>query len=1033
MMAGGGLIGTTIRRPVTVMVAIILVTLFGTLALSKLPIQLTPDVEAPTITVSTSWPGAAPTEVEAEILEPQEEALRSLSGLEEMTSEASLELGNITLELRVGTSIEESLVRVTNLLSQVSNPPRTARAPVVSASRSTGPPLAVITVTSKDAVDVSAWRTWIEERVQPALERVEGVGSAILIGGKDRTIEVAFDPAALAARGIAIGTLATLLQDELRDVSAGDVTAGKRRILVRTPLIPDDPAELEGLVLETGPDGRPVYLGDVAKVRFGLRKPQAMVFSDDRPSIVFLLFREAGSNVLTVTREIRAVVEDLDERLLAPRNLELAVVSDQVGYIEGALELVQQNLILGGVLAVVVLLVFLGSLRASLVIAIAIPVCTLGTALGMSLLGRSVNVVSLAGMAFAVGMVVDNAIVVLENIDTWRSRVSSVAQAALQGTSEVWGAVLASTLTTAVVFIPIVGWQDEVGEILRDIAVAISLAVGLSLFVSVLVIPSLAARFLRAGGRDLRPRSIVRRAATLRDRVAGFVGRIARSWPAATGVVVLAIAGSVFATVRLLPPMEYLPTGNRPFVFGILVPPPGYAVEEMGRIGRQVQDRVVPHIKKEVGGVPPIERSFFSARQTGAFMGAGSEDPDRTKEIVAFFRRIFSEIPDVFGIATQASLFGRSLAGGREIELQLTGSSLDALNQAGRAVMGAVRESLPGAQARPDPPLDGGAPELHVRPRRKEAAKAGLTGADVGLATDALVDGAIIGEVGRPGEPKLDVLLSARGGGVQDAEALEIAPVATRDGRVVRLGTLADIERTVGPTTIRRVERQRAVTIQVAPPDEVALEDALFRLRTEVVERLRQEGGLPPEVEVRLSGAAGDLEVAQGRLADVLLLAVLISFLLMAALFEDFLAPVVVMVTVPLAAAGGVMGLRLVDRFLGPQPLDMLTAVGFIILIGVVVNNAILVVDGALLRIREGLDLDEAVAASVAGRLRPIFMSALTSLAGLSPLVFFPGSGSELYRGVGAIVLGGLALSTALTVLVVPALFTLVWRLGRRA
>jgi HAE1 family hydrophobic/amphiphilic exporter-1 len=468
-------------------------------------------------------------------------------------------------------------------------------------------------------------------------------------------------------------------------------------------------------------------------------------------------------------------------------------------------------------------------------------------------------------------------------------------------------------------------------------------------------------------------------------------------------------------------------------VFGILVSPPGYAVEEMGRIGRRIQDQVVPHIGEEVDGVPAIERSFFSARQSGAFMGAGVEDPDRTKELVGFFRRLLSGIPDVFGIATQASLFGRSLAGGRQIEVQLGGSALDALNEAGKAVLGAVRERIPGAQARPDPPLDGGATELHVLPRRKEAAKAGLTGADIGLAADALVDGAIIGEVGRPGEPKLDVLLVAEGGGVTSQADLESAPVATREGRVARLGALADVERAVGPTTIRRIERRRAVTIQVAPPEDLPLEEALRIIEQDIVRGLRDSGALPGDIEVRISGAAGDLEKAQARFGEVLALAVLISFLLMAALFEDFLAPVVVMVTVPLAAAGGVLGLRFVDRFLGAQQLDMLTAVGFVILIGVVVNNAILVVDGALLRLREGLALEEAVGASVAGRLRPILMSALTSLAGLSPLVFFPGEGSELYRGVGAIVLGGLALSTVLTVLVVPALFTLLWRLGRRA
>lgn len=1032
-MENGGLIARCIQRPVTVMVGIILIGIFGTLALFSLPIQLTPDIERPTIGVSTNWPGAAPTEVEAEIVEPQEEALRSLSGLEKMVSESISDSGNITLELAVGTSIEESLVRVTNLLSQVSNAPRTSRAPVVDAARSTGPPLTVMTITSKAGEDVSGFRTWAIERVQPIFERIKGVGTIFLVGGRDRILEIAFDPNGLATRGISINALSAAIQGELRDVSAGDVVAGKRRLLVRTPLIPDDPKDLENLVLRTDDDGRPIYLGDVAKVRLGFRKPDAMVFSDSKPSIVFLTFREAGSNVLEVTKEIRSVVDDVDASLMAPRGLEMRVVSDQVGYIEAALGLVQSNLYVGGGLAALVLLIFLGSFRSAVVVAIAIPLCVLGTVLGMSMLGRSINVVSLAGMAFAVGMVVDNAIVVLENIDTWRARTSSIAHAALKGTGEVWGAVLASTLTTAVVFIPIATWQDEVGEILRDIAIALALAVAISLVVSVLVIPSMAAKFIRAEGIDFRPSYLVQWAGGIKDSLSRLVWKMVRSKLISALVVLIAVGGSVTLAIKLIPPMEYLPTGNRPFVFGVVVPPPGYAVEELGRIGRKVQDRMVPHLNQEIDGVPPIKRTFFVARRGNAFMGAASVDPSRTSGIIDFMKSVFGEIPGVFGVASQASLFGRSLVGGRSIELELSGSSLAELNAAGKAVLNRVKEQLPDAQARPSPPLDGGATEIHVRPRRREAAKAGLTGADVGLATDALIDGAIIGEVSQSGEPRLDVVLTAENGGITSAEELATASIASEDGRMLRLSTLADIERAVGPTVIRRIERRRAVVIEVAPPDDVALEEALNILKVDVIEALRAEGALSPAVESRLSGAAGDLGVAQGRLLTVLGFAVLITFLLLAALFEDFLAPVVVMVTVPLAGAGGVIALRLVDTFLGAQTFDMLTAVGFLILIGVVVNNAILVVDGGLLRIREGVGLEEAISDSVAGRLRPILMSALTSLAGLSPLVFFPGSGSELYRGVGAIVLGGLALSTALTVFVVPALFTLVWRLGRRA
>ena len=279
-----------------------------------------------------------------------------------------------------------------------------------------------------------------------------------------------------------------------------------------------------------------------------------------------------------------------------------------------------------------------------------------------------------------------------------------------------------------------------------------------------------------------------------------------------------------------------------------------------------------------------------------------------------------------------------------------------------------------------------------------------------------------------------DVVLRAvrEGEAIEDRDAILSAPVVAGSGEVVPLGVLADAREELGPITIQRIERRRALTLDVSPPETLPLETAIERIRR-IVDEQTASGTLPPGVRVEIAGAAGDLERAKDRFADVLLLALVISFLLLSALFEDFLAPVVVLVTVPLAAAGGIGALRLVDATLSPQPLDLMTALGFLILLGVVVNNAILVVDGALARLREGDELVEAVRAAVANRVRPILMTTLTSLAGLTPMVLVPGSGSELYRGVGAIVLGGLTLATVLTLFVVPSLFGLIWRVRMRA
>jgi HAE1 family hydrophobic/amphiphilic exporter-1 len=478
--------------------------------------------------------------------------------------------------------------------------------------------------------------------------------------------------------------------------------------------------------------------------------------------------------------------------------------------------------------------------------------------------------------------------------------------------------------------------------------------------------------------------------------------------------------------------MEYLPTGNRNLVFGILIPPPGYSIDELEATGNRLQAHMARYTGKETDGEANIRRSFFVGSPDRVFAGAVAEHKEDVGRMLDLLRRVQTKIPGMISFAAQASLFGRTIGGGRVVEIDIQGSDVPTLTEVGDRLFEDLREALPGAQIRPVPSLDPGAPELHVIPRRKEAAQLQMGGAELGLVVDALIDGAIIGEYTPKGQPKLDVVLRAVTEGdrlLPDAPALLSAPVATPSGRTVPLGALAEIEERLGPSVIRHLERRRAITLDVSPPEDLALEDAIDTIRNEVIGGLEEEGAVPAGVEFGLSGAAGKLEVAQKQFGNILLLALVICFLLIAALFEDFVSPFAVLMSVPLAAAGGAGGLWLVNALLGKQPLDLMTALGFLILIGVVVNNAILVVDGSLTRIRAGTSLSEAVPLAVEARVRPIFMTTATSLAGLLPMVIFSGSGSELYRGVGAIVLGGLLLSTVLTLFVVPSAFTLLWRL----
>ncbi len=1018
------LIELAIRRPVGVSVAVALVALFGVLAVTGIPIQLTPDIALPRISVGTAWPGASPEEVEKELLEVQEEALRGVPGVARFESNARPSWGSITMEFRVGQDMTEALLAVSNRLSQIPRYPENVQEPLIEAADATGPPLAVLIIKSDDEENrpVTRWRKWAEDQVVSRYERIPGVGSVGLRGGQDREVQVTFDPALLASHGLAPRHVVRALRANNVNISAGDYSLGKRRWVVRVLGEAEVAEQLEALVLRpAGPEGGTVALGDVADVDWGLHKRGFFVLNNGRESLALLFFRESGYNVLEVTREIHEVTRQLQEGPLAARGLTIEVVADQTAYIEGALGLVQQNILLGGLLAALVLLAFLRTLRPALVVITAIPVSILATLLLMDATGRSINVVSLAGMAFAVGMLIDASIVVLENIDTWLQRGVSPAKAALEGTREVWGAVLASTLTTIAVFVPILGWQAEVGQLLRDVALAVSLAVTSSLLVSITLIPSMAGKVLRRGNGDER------RPSRIRLLILRQVSWIAASRARAAGVALLGIGLALVLALAFVPKLEYLPRGNRPLLFGMMFTPPGYSLEEIRGIGERIQGQLVPLLDGDRGEVPQLAGTFFVGSPSFIFMGARTADHRRIHDLLPYMRGLLRGEPGSFGVVNQAGLFGRGVGGGRSIDLDIRGSDLEQMIGAGRAIMGRLMAELPGAQARPIPSLDLGSPELQVVPDREALGRAGMTVEDLGISVDALLDGRIVDEFSAGEAFRADIVLRADPALLPDGESLALAPVATPVG-VMSLDALARLEEGRGPTQIRRIDRRRAITLQVTPPDEMPTEEAMERVREGVLDPLRADGSLPPELEVDVSGEAGKLTEAKSAFGRVLLLAIVVTFLLLAALFEDFRAPLVILVSVPASMAGGVIALRLVDKAtVAGQPLDMMTALGFVMLVGIVVNNAILIVHGALQREREGeSSRAEAVVAAVDWRIRPIFMSALTSLAGLTPLVVFPGFGSELYRGVGAVVLGGLALSTLVSIYVVPSVYLLI-------
>lgn len=614
------------------------------------------------------------------------------------------------------------------------------------------------------------------------------------------------------------------------------------------------------------------------------------------------------------------------------------------------------------------------------------------------------------------------------------------AKQPLRGASQVWGAVLVSALTTVMVFIPILVMQLEVGQLFRDIAVAISVSVLLSLLVSVTVLPALSSRLLlssKVGSDETVKRwfipGIDHFAQGFVAVLMGYTRLVLKSRILALLVVVGCTIGALGVSWTFLPKLEYLPNGNRNLMFGVVIPPPGYNLDTMTDMAKRIETSLEDSWQKEGDtdtnetGPVKIERFFFVATRATTFLGATAVNPARAIELKPIITAPIFQEPGTFGIVKQRSLFGRGIGGGRKLELEISGSHLtDILSVAKRAtpkIFGVLPREK-GNQFRPKPGLELGAPEVRVIPDRLRLADSGVSVRELGQSIDAFNDGMRVAEV-TVGNDRMHLTLKGPKNSVMTTQDIGSLPVVTSRGEVLPVSSLAKVELTSGPTEILHRERARTVILEIVPAPDFPLEVALDLVNDKVVDVLREEG-IPPGVKMRISGTADKLTETWNRMQRDLIIAIVIVFLVMAVLFESFFYPLIIMLSVPLAAAGGVAGLAALNLKVY-QPLDMLTLLGFVILVGIVVNNAILLLHQTLFHVREeNMSVDDAILEATQNRVRPIFMSTLTSVFGMLPLVLLPGSGSELYRGLGSVVVGGLALSALLTLVIIPPMMSLI-------
>ena len=1057
------LVNRATERPVTVLMFFVAVALFGTVSLSRLDVNLLPDLSYPTLTVRTELEGAAPQEVENLLSKPIEEAVGIVKNVRKVRSLSRSGQSDVTIEFIWGTDMNLASVDVREKLDVLELPLEADRPLLLRFDPSSDPIMrfalrrageeAASAVLSAD--ELKRLRRLAEDELKPALENVAGVAAVKVSGGLEEEIEILVDQERLAQLDLSIDEVAERIRAENTNLSGGSLEQGNQRFLVRTINEYQSVAEFAGTVIASR-ERRPVYLGDIAQVTRGFKEREAITRVDGAEAVELAVYKEGDGNTVQIAGRTAERMDALSEDL--PDGLEVVTIQDQSGFIRAAIDQVVNAALLGGLLAVLVLYGFLRDARATVIIGLAIPVSVIGTFALMYLSGLSLNIMSLGGIALAVGLLVDNSIVVLENIVRKRESGLGVLAAARDGAGEVATAVSAATLTTVAVFFPMVFVTGIAGQLFRDQSLTVTYALLFSLLLAVVLIPMLAASGGRRGyaeAMDPRPPGRIGRALGRVGRIAGslwhgiaagmrllltplvllFSGfnRAAADlyermlpWALAHRAVVLATAALIFlGSVALVPRLgtELIPQLSQGEFSVNLRRAPGTPLT--------ATDQALLTAWRAAAEVPGVERTYSVAgsgnRLDASPVDAGEHTGSLTVRMAAgagrdgesrAMTRIRDDIAALPGVQYDFSR-PELLSLATPLEVVVTGFDLGRLRTAAERIAGALRADGRYTDVRSS--IEAGNPEIQIAFDQELAAKLGLSVRDVADQVVNSVRGNLATRYSWQ-DKKIDVMVRSverSAASLDDVGALIVNPASERP---VTLDDVATIVLAEGPAEIRRLDQQRAAVISA----NIAYGD--LGAAAEAAERILGSLPLPAGLATDIVGQSEEMEDSLASMRFTLLLAVFLVYLVMASQFESLRHPFVILFTIPLALVGAVLAL-----YLTGTTINVVAFIGVIMLAGIVVNNAIVLIDLINQLRRSGVAKTEAILEAGRSRLRPILMTTLTTALGLLPMALGFGEGAEIRAPMAITVIGGLITSTLLTLLVIPVVYSLVERDQRPA
>lgn len=1020
--------GNAVKKPITTMMIFIAVVVFGLYSLFQLPVDLYPEIEFPAITVITAYTGASANDIEINITQPIEDAVNTVDDLKEITSVSRDNLSIVTMEFEYETDLSEAANNVRDALEIAKNQiPDEAEDPMIFKFNTSMFPIQMFAITAEASYE--GLEKMLEEKIINPLNRVDGIGSIRIIGAPTREVAVELDPRRLEAYNMTIEQIGGILAAENRNTPTGKVEMGEIDYAMRVQGEFKNSDEIANIIVGSFND-QVVYLKDVATVRDSIKEMTMEEKINGKDGVRMMVMKQSGANTVTVSKELTKRLEVLKQNL--PPDVEISLIFDSSEFITGSINNLSQTLMYALIFVVLVVLFFLGRWRATFIIVLTIPISLIVSFIYLQISGSSINIISLSALAIAIGMVVDDAIVVLENITKHIERGSSPREAAIYATNEVWLAVIVTTLTIVAVFFPMTFISGMTGVLFRQLGWIVTITVVTSTLVAISLTPMLSSKMLRLREKKTEPGrwSYDRIIIPWLDKLDDFYVN-SLSWSLTHKKVIILVSTailvvSVFLATRLQ--TEFMPqTDESRFSIAIELQS-GTRVDKTIEIARQV-DKILntnfPEIELIATSAGADEKGGF----TSLFQTSGSgiinynvrlvspEDRDKSIwDIAEEVRLLIKDIPEI--IKYNVSAAGGSMMGGNNVDVEIYGYDIDQTTLLANQIADSIR-LIKGAReikiSREDEK-----PELRMEINREKMAANGMNTTAISTALYNRVEGFTATKFRELGE-EYDVVVRFKKEFRNSISAIENIALQKPSGEFVRLGELGEVKEYYSPPNIERKRRERVVKVSSVP-----YKISMGSLAAEIQKTVNKID-LPREVMIEVGGAYEDQQEGFMDLALLLGLSLILVYLVMASQFESLKMPFIIMFSIPFAFSGVIIALLITNT-----TLSIIAGVGAVMLVGIVVKNAIVLVDYINLMRDRGYELSEAIKFSGKSRLRPVLMTALTTILGMLPLAMSSGEGSEVWSPMGISVIGGLVASTVITMIIVPVIYMLFATRGER-